>query len=219
MKRLWKRFGKREKGYIALTIIISSLVLGRYLLISPILERREWIKSQLETKTQLLERDLRYMSQKEIVETALNRERGTLSALESLLLSGDTPSVSASDLQNLLGNISAKDGGQIITMRVLNAEKMGPYMRVPVQLEINGEIGQIASLIKGIQSAEKLLIVNELNVRPVFTPYPATRPKEGRALAGQNLHVGLIVSGFTRIQSAASMSSGPISNNIRSKEG
>lgn len=208
MNRLWQRFSKREKGYLTLTLIILFLVLGRYFLVSPLLERRVWVKSQIEIQSQILERDLRYITQKEEIESVLEKARGGLKELESLLLSGDTPSVSASDLQDLVGAITAKEGAKVITMRVLNPETIGSYTKIPIQMEATGDIGQIVSLIKGIQSAEKLLIVNELNLRPLFAPFAASRQQAGRNLPAQNLRANLIISGFSRSQTGMPLNGG-----------
>ncbi|MEK7279983.1 MAG: type II secretion system protein GspM, partial [Nitrospirota bacterium] len=157
MKRLWQRFSKREKGFLTLTLIVLLLVLGRYFLVSPLLERRVWVKSQIEIQSQILGRDLRYITQKEEIQAVLEKARGGLKELESLLLSGDTPSVSASELQDLVGAITAKEGAKVTTMRVLNPEAIGSYTKIPIQMEATGDIGQIVNLIKGIQSATKLL--------------------------------------------------------------
>lgn len=219
MKRLWQRFSKKEKGFLTLTLIILFLVLGRYFLVSPLLERRAWVKSQIEIQSQILERDLRYITQKEEIEAVLEKARGGLKELESLLLSGDTPSVSASELQDLVGAITAKEGAKVITMRVLNPETIGSYTKIPIQMEATGDIQQIVNLIKGIQSAKKLLIVNELNLRPLFAPFAASRQQAGRNLPAQNLRANLIISGFSRSQTGMPLNGGPASNKTRSDGG
>lgn len=219
MMHLWQRFSKREKGYLTLTLIVLFLVLGRYFLVSPLLERRVWVKSQIEIQSHILERDHRYITQKEEIEVVLEKARGGLKELESLLLSGDTPSVSASDLQDLVGAITAKEGAKVITMRVLNPETMGSYTKIPIQMEATGDIQQIVNLITGIQSAKNLLIVNELNMRPLFTPFAVSRQQAGRNLPAQNLRANLIISGFSRSQTGIPSNGGPASNKTRSDGG
>lgn len=206
MRRLWQRLSKREKGLLGLSFLILLLVLGRYFLISPLLERKDWVKTQLESQTQLMDNHIRYLSQKTALEAVLERTRGELRKLESLLISGDTPSVSASDLQNLVSAIAAKEGVQIIAIRVLNPETIGNYIKIPIQVEATGQIDQVANLIKGIQSAEKLLIVGELNLRPLFTTAVMAQ-QEGRNIPVQNLRASLIVSGFVRSKPAVSLNS------------
>lgn len=219
MKRLWQRFSKREKGFLTLTLIIFLLVLGRYFLVSPLLERRVWVKSQIEIQSQILGRDLRYITQKEEIQAVLEKARGGLKELESLLLSGDTPSVSASELQDLVGAITAKEGAKVTTMRVLNPEAIGSYTKIPIQMEATGDIGQIVNLIKGIQSATKLLIVNELNLRPLYAPFAASRQQSGQNIPAQNLRANMVISGFSRSQTGMPLNGGPASNKTRSDGG
>ena len=200
MKGLWQRLSRREKGLVALTLVIFLLVLVRYLLVFPFLERREWVKSQLEIQPQLLEKNLRYIGLKAEIQAGLERARGELKAVEPSLLSGDTPSVSASDLQQTVQSIATKEGTQVISTRVLNPEAMGTFTKIPIQMEVSGKIEQVANLIKGIESAEKLLMVGELNIRSLFTPVVAQRPQTAARLPEQNLRVSLTISGLVRNQ-------------------
>ena len=202
MKRIWQRLSKREKGLAAATLGIFILVLGRYFVLAPLLERREWVKSQLEIQPQLLEKNFRYIDQRAEIMAGLAKARAELKAMEPSLLTGDTPSVIASELQQAVQGLAGKEGTQVITTRVLNPEAMGSFTRIPIQLEISGQIDQVANLIKGIESADRLLVINELNVRSLFTPV-AARGAAGTPPLQQNLRVSLIVSGFARGQVAA----------------
>ena len=218
MKRLWERLSKREKGLVVLTLFILLSVIGRYFLLSPLLERREWIKSQLEIQPQLLEKNLRYIGLKAEIQGGLERARGELKAVEPSLLSGDTPSVSASDLQQTVQALATKEGTQVLSTRVLNPEAMGTFSKILIQMEVSGKIEQVANLIKGIESAEKLLMVGELNIRSLFTPAIAPRPQTAPQLPEQNLRVSLTVSGLVRNQPATPSKSAPAPAKSKSEE-
>src|SRR3972149_6798390 len=187
MKRLWQRLSKRESGLVVLSLFIFLLVLGRYFFLVPFLERREWVKSQLEIQPQLLEKNHRYIGRKDEIAAALMKARAELQAIEPSLTSGDTPSVSASDLQQAVQALAAKEGLQVITTRVLNPDTKGPFTRIPIQIEISGQIYQLVNLIHGIDSADKLLVVDELNIRSLFRPALPARPQAAPALPEQNL--------------------------------
>jgi len=218
VKRLWERLSKREKGLVVLTLLILLSVIGRYFLLSPLLERREWVKSQLEIRPQLLEKNLRYIGLKAEIQAGLEKARGDLKAVEPSLLSGDTPSVSASDLQQTVQALATKEGTQVISTRVLNPEAMGTFTKIPIQMEVSGKIEQVANLIKGIESAEKLLMVGELNIRSLFTPTMAQRPQAAPPLPEQNLRVSLTISGLVRNQPATPSKSAPTSTKSKSEE-
>jgi hypothetical protein len=121
---------------------------------------------------------------------------------EPKLLSGTTASVSASDLQETVQGLATKEGAQVITTRVLNPESAGSFSKIGIQLEIGGQIDQIANLIRGIDSSPKLLVVDEINVRSLFRPAGVPQPQGVPQVAIQNLRVSLTVAGFVRAESA-----------------
>jgi hypothetical protein len=86
---------------------------------------------------------------------------------------------------------------------VLNPEPEGSFSKISIQMEIGAQIDQAANLIRSIETAEKLLVVDEINVRSLFRPIgfpqaPGVQP------AAQNLRLSLTVSGFARNQGASS---------------
>jgi hypothetical protein len=200
MKRFWQRLSRRERGLAAATLAIFILVLARYVVIGPFLERWEWVASQLEVQPQLLEKNLRFINRKDELAAGLETARSEIKAHEPKLLTGDTPSVSASDLQETIQNLAAKEGTQVITTRVLNPESAGTFSKISIQMEIGGQIDQLANLIRSIESSPKLLVVDEINVRSLFRPAGLPQPQAAPQVAIQNLRVSLTVAGFARAQ-------------------
>jgi Tfp pilus assembly protein PilO len=204
IRRIWQRLSKREKGLVVVTFVIFGLLLSRSFVLTPFLERRTSIENQLETQPQRLERNLRYIDRKPEIMGGLEKARAELKSLEPLLLTGDTASVSASDLQQTVQAFASTRGGaQVISTRVLNAEALGPFTRIPIQLEISGVIDQVAGLIQSIETAPKLLVINEINVRSFAVGGAPPRRPEGAPAPVQNLRVSLTVSGYIRSQPAA----------------
>jgi len=204
LRRIWQRFSKREKSLVIATLVIFVLLLGRTLVLGPYLERREWVQSQLEIQPQRLEKNLRYIDRTTDIISGLDKTRAELKSLEPLLLTSDTASVSASDLQQTVQGLASRGGAQVVSTRVLNPEAIGPFTRIPIQLEISGLIEQVTSLLQGIESAPKLLVVNEINIRSFAIIGGAPRRPDGAASPPQqNLRVSLTVSGFMRNQPAA----------------
>ena len=66
--------------------------------------------------------------------------------------------------------LATREGTQVITTRVLNPEPSGSFSKIAIQMEIGGQVQQLASLIRGIESAPKLLVIDEINVRSLFRP-------------------------------------------------
>ena len=203
MKRIWERLSRRERGLVGATLAILIILLARQFVIGPYLERSEWVKSQLELQTQLLEKTLRYLARKEECAAGLEAARNEIKAREPKLLTGDTPSVSASDLQDTVQNLAVKGGTQVITTRVLNPETVGSFAKIAIQMEIGGQIDQIANLMRAIDTSPKLLVVDEINVRSLFRPVGIPQPQVVPQVAIQNLRVSLTVAGYARAQPPA----------------
>jgi Tfp pilus assembly protein PilO len=202
MNRLWQRLSRRERGLVFVTLAILVAALARYLVIAPYVERRDWVKNQLEVQPQLLEKNMRFVAQQEHLLAALDAVQKEIKLKEPKLLSGTTASVSASDLQETVQGLATKEGAQVITTRVLNPESAGSFSKIGIQLEIGGQIDQIANLIRGIDSSPKLLVVDEINVRSLFRPAGVPQPQGVPQVAIQNLRVSLTVAGFVRAESA-----------------
>jgi type II secretory pathway component PulM len=207
MKQFWQRLSQRERGLVVVTLVIILLALARYIVIGPFVERREWVRSQLEIQPQLLEKNLRFLGQKDDLMATLEATQNELKAKEPRLLTGDTPSVSASDLQDVIQGLATKEGTQVITTRVLNPETAGSFAKISIQMEVGGQIDQLASLIRGIENSPKLLMIDEINVRSLFRPAGFPQPQGVPQLAAQNLRVSLTVSGLARSQPAAATKS------------
>ena len=203
MKRICERLSRRERGLVGVTLAILIILLARQFVVGPYLERREWVKSQLELQPQLLEKNLRYLARKDEFAAGLQAARNEIKAREPKLLTGDTPSVSASDLQDAVQNLAVKGGTQVITTRVLNPETVGSFAKIAIQMEIGGQIDQIANLMRAIDASPKLLVVDEINVRSLFRPVGVPQPRVAPQVAIQNLRVSLTVAGYARAQPPA----------------
>jgi len=203
MSNFWRRLSKRERGLVLFTLFILVAFVAKYAAVTPFLERREWVKNQLESQPQLLQKNLRYLGQKEKLLAALESARGQIKAQEPKLLSGDTPSVTASDLQETVQAMATREGTQVITTRVLNPEPAGSFSKIGIQLEIGGQIQQIANLVRSIETAPKLLVIDEINVRSLFRPIGFPQPPGVPQASIQNLRVSVTVIGFARAQAAA----------------
>jgi Tfp pilus assembly protein PilO len=204
MSDLWRRLSKRERGLVILTALIVIVFIAKYAVITPFLERREWVKNQLDSQPQLLQKNLRYLAQKEALLSALEAARAQIKMQEPKLLTGDTPSVSASDLQETVQAMATREGTQVITTRVLNPDAAGSFSKIGIQLEIGGQIQQIANLIRGIETAPKLLVIEEINVRSLFRPIGFPQPQGVPQVPAQNLRISLTVAGFARTQGSPS---------------
>jgi hypothetical protein len=198
MNNFWRRLSRRERGLVILTGVIVLVFIAKFAVVTPFVERRAWVKQQLESQPQLLTKNLRYLGRNETMAAGLETAREQIKTQEPRLLTGDTPSVTASDLQETVQALAAREGTQVITTRVLNPEPAGSFSKIGLQLEIGAQVQQLANLIRSIETAPKLLIIDEINVRSLFRPVGFPQPPGIPQGPAQNLRVSLTVAGFAR---------------------
>jgi type II secretory pathway component PulM len=202
MSNFWRRLSRRERALVFLSGAILLVFVGKFAVVVPFLERRAWVQEQLESQPALLTKNLRYLGQKEAMLAGLESAREQIKAQEPKLLTGDTPSVSASDLQETVQAMATREGTQVITTRVLNLEPAGSFSKIGIQLEIGGQVQQLANLIRGIETSPKLLMIDEINVRSLFRPIGFPQAPGVPQAPAQNLRISLVVSGYSRSQAA-----------------
>lgn len=199
MKQLWQRLSKRERAWVFAALMVVAALLAYDFAIDPMIQRREMVQQQLALQPDLLEKNIGFLAREESINKRLNEAKNELRRLDRLLFEGDTPSVIASALQEVVRAIAAKDDIRIVTTRVLQSEQVGPFLKIPVQVDVVGQIEQVAHLITGIASNPKYLIVDEANIRSVRTRASRRRRKRSVAAPAEGeLRASLIIAGFSR---------------------
>jgi hypothetical protein len=122
------------------------------------------------------------------LENQLKTYQARLRRLEAGLLKSKTPSLSAVDIQKVLGDIAEKTQAEVKTMRILSS---GPavdvhYLAVPVQITLLSDIQQLTSMLHEIENSKQLLKVKDI----VF--------RSAGARHGGNILTTLTVEGFMR---------------------
>lgn len=205
MKNLWLRLSKREKVIFSVAFMLFFLLLARYVVVNPYLAHRVSVKEQLEVRARQLQNYSRYLNREGELQEKIQVLRRRLKELESSLLEGDTSPVIASALQETVRGIASKEGVQIVATRVLNPEPVGNFLKVPIQVEVDGAMEQVASLIKGIDSSPQLLVVREITLRSLRPR--ARRNRRRRRAATQptgKIRASMVIAGYSRLSKASS---------------
>jgi len=197
VKNLWLRLSKRERVIVSVAALIFVLLLARFFVLNPYLAHRASVAEQLDVRAKQLENHRRYLNRKEEIQGEIAALKTELEELVASLLVGDTPPVIASSLQETVRAIAAREGVQIVATRVLNPEPVGAFLRIPIQMEIDGAMEQVASLIQGIDSGPQLLVVNEITIRSLSPQAARGRPRERQA-AGGGVRASMVIAGFAR---------------------
>ena len=116
--------------------------------------------------------------------------KAALAQAEGQFLSGANPAVASADLQEILKNLTKEHGVQMTSAKVLPPREAGPYLEVPVQVQLVATISQLVTLLYHLEHHKKLLFIPDLEIN-------APRWIKG-AKKDVSLQINLVISGVIK---------------------
>jgi hypothetical protein len=154
------------------------------------------INEALDLKQLNLAKYRQKLLEKKVVERELLALRNTMKQAEAALLTGQTPSLAAAEIQEIVTNIANAAGAQIKTIRILQPDQSGKemYLAIAVEVTINSTMRQLTQLLYKLDSSAKLLRIAKLGIR--------SRRGRGRRGSSVNIVTTLTVEGFAKKKEA-----------------
>jgi Tfp pilus assembly protein PilO len=152
--------------------------------VDPLLERMRNTSDLVPTRAQVLARRLDLLARKDSIVKDLERTNGEIERAAARFLTEAAPAVAASELQKLTKDMAAQASTEIRSERILPPVERGEVLEIPVEIAVSGEIRQLVDLLARLETAPKMLTVQDLRIRVVNV----SQPKE--------LLATLTVSGF-----------------------
>jgi general secretion pathway protein M len=117
-----------------------------------------------------------------------------------LLIDAPSDAVAAADLQSVLKDLVTRNGESITSAEALTLEPQGPFHRIAVRLATTGSLALLTGVLKGLDEAHPVLIVDDLAVRTALMSGAAGGPgAPGAAGAGageKRLAITMEIHGF-----------------------
>jgi type II secretory pathway component PulM len=167
------------------------LVLLYLVVISPIMALRDSWTQDLARKRLLLAKYQILIAGKAKVIQANQKMKAALAQAEGQFLSGTNAAVASAELQEIVKKLTRDNGVQMTSAKVMTPREAGPYLEVPVQVQLSCTTGQLLLILYQIEHHQKLLFVPELEVN-------APRWMERGAQKSTALQVNLVVSGVIK---------------------
>ncbi len=97
----------------------------------------------------------------------LNLAEATIVQLEKGLLSEKKPHMAAAKLLKEIKTLSYKSNITVVSERILDFQKAGHYMKIPVELQLNAALAELKNFIYDIQSSPLIMGIETMRIRPV----------------------------------------------------
>jgi type II secretory pathway component PulM len=140
------------------------LLLFYLAVVSPLLSLMEAWDQELVNRNRILRTSQNLLKSKSRVIEANKAMKAALTRTESQFLAGANPAVASADLQEILKNLAKEQGVQMSSAKVLPVREAGPYLEVPVQVELTATMQQLLTLLYHLEHHKKLLFIPELDI-------------------------------------------------------
>lgn len=176
----------RRRLVLAGGAVVGVLLLW-VLVLSPLLALEEAWTQELRQKQLLLAKYQALQKDKAQVARAVQQAKKAVEQAEAALLSGGSPAVASADLQEIIKNLTKGLGIQVTSTKVLPPQESGPYIQIPVELQLALSTDQLVNLLYGLENHQKLLLVSQLEInaprrRPSVPGAPRPEPAPLRAV-------------------------------------
>ncbi len=192
--RAWNQVLERLSPQHRRLVLIAGgglLVLLFFLaVVSPIISLEDSWGQEIGHRRLLLMKDQSLLASKDQVVKANTAMKGALVRIESQFLSGANPAVASADLQEIVKNLTAAQEVKMSSAKVLQPREAGPYLEVPIQVQLTASITQLVSLLYNLEHNKKLLFIPELDIN---APRMGQEDKKE-----QTLLINMVISGVIK---------------------
>lgn len=151
---------------LTLLLIGIAVILACQFALAPLLESERKVREEMDLKKKMLGRYQEYIKSGKDVEDGLTQVVQQVEVIQSKLLPGETPQITAANLQEILKKLSEKNGIQIRSFRIGEPKELTYYVRIPVIIEINPtkSMASLTYFVYDIENYEKVLLISDLDI-------------------------------------------------------
>ena len=147
----WTRLSTRERMLIAAAGAVLGLALLRVLVLSPFVAYRESLRDEIVAHRDMLENARAYLARAGEVSKQHEMLRVRYQEIRAQLVPGDTPTLAAASLQDMLHSLAAEKGINIQSTQVMREEAVGDFRRIAVRITVTGELRSLAEFLAGVE--------------------------------------------------------------------
>ena len=124
------------------------------------------VKEEQDLKLKLLQKYMALIAEKPVIEKQISSLKAENRANDSKLIQGQTPSLAAATLQEIITGIIVAKGGTISSQRVGTPEELGKFKVITVSIDATlPDTAALSEVLFSIETRTPYLIVKELDTR------------------------------------------------------
>jgi type II secretory pathway component PulM len=166
------------------------LILFYLAVVNPLLGLEESWTQELANRSRILVKYQNLLASKAKAVEANKAMKAALTMAEGQFLTGANPAVASAELQEILKNLAKEHGVQMTSANVLQTREAGPYLEVPVQVQLTATINQLVTLMYHLEHQRKLLFIPDLDIN-------SPRWAKGEKTAAP-LQINMVISGVIK---------------------
>lgn len=173
LTRLMKKFrlpgiikfkSRREQLFVFAALGIAVIFLIITFLIDPFLDSQRNVREEIPIRTRQLQKYRQFVAGKGQAQQHLRRIQEASRIGQAQVLPGDTASLAAANLQEILKTLAAKHQINIKSEKVLDTKSLDFFDEIFVQIEFTTMISNLASFLYDIETYPKVLMVPDCSV-------------------------------------------------------
>ncbi len=176
----WARFSARERRLIGAAGGVLVLLLVYTLVISPFLSYRQDLQDEIEAHRARIENGKAYLARTADVARQRDQMQKAFQQVRAQLVPGDTPTLAAANLQNVLHSLAGEKGVEIQSTQVMRDDQSGDFRRIAVRITVTGDLKQLADFLAAVEHGTTRVAIPFLEISRRGA---ALRGKAARALS------------------------------------
>jgi hypothetical protein len=158
------RFSRKKVGWGLTGTVVCILI---YLLgIHPAVEATRNAETEIAQKKKVLLKFEEYLRNRKAVEEELDRATKRYEGIQQRLLPGDTPQLGAANLQEIIKQLSEKNGIIIRSFKILEPKEIDAFRKVSLQIDFNptNSMLGLGQFMYDVEHHEKDLMISEMDL-------------------------------------------------------
>ncbi|NOR71097.1 MAG: general secretion pathway protein GspM [Methylomarinum sp.] len=183
-----------NQRWLALGLLGLVLILVLFIVIVPVVSMGLEYHEQKQELFFRLQRARKIVARKDSVKEN-NADIKKQFQLQNYFSTRDTEALASADLQKIIKSAISQAGGQLTSTQVLPHSMENGFNQVTVKVRMSGDIEMLRSVLYEIESSAQIMIINQLDIRPVR----GKRNRKTRKIEPSNkMNINFQVAGFMR---------------------